>query len=176
MGIFNGLKINNKIIAVSLAVFAFFRAGSVQAFCPVCTLAVGAGVGLSRYLGIDDTISGLWIGGLTVSMIMWTLNWLDKKNIHFKGQKIITILSFYLLIVAPLYWTGILGHPLNMLWGMDRLLLGILAGSLVFWGTGWWYFRLKARNEGRAHFPFQKVAMPVGALLIFSLIFYFLIR
>jgi len=176
MGIFNGLKINNKIIAVSLAVFAFFRAGSVQAFCPVCTLAVGAGVGLSRYLGIDDTISGLWIGGLTVSMIMWTLNWLDKKNIHFKGQKIITILSFYLLIVAPLYWTGILGHPLNMLWGMDRLLLGILAGSLVFWGTGWWYFRLKARNEGHAHFPFQKVAMPVGALLIFSLIFYFLIR
>jgi len=78
--------------------------------------------------------------------------------------------------VAPLYWTGILGHPLNMLWGMDRLLLGILAGSLVFWGTGWWYFRLKARNEGRAHIPFQKVAMPVGALLIFSLIFYFLIR
>lgn len=176
MDIFKGLKINNKIAVMFLAVFSFLWAGSAQAICPVCTLAVGAGVGLSRYLGIDDTITGLWVGGLVVSMIMWTINWLNKKNIHFKGRKIITTLSYYLLIVVPLYWTGILGHPLNTLWGVDKLLLGIIIGSLGFLGAGLGYYRLKAKNDGHAYFPFQKVAMPVGTLLILSLIFYFLTR
>lgn len=163
-------------ITIFLAVFSFLWAGSVQAICPVCTIAVGAGVGFTRYLGIDDTISGLWIGGLTVSIIMWTINWLNKKNIHFKGRKIITTLGYYLLIVVPLFWTGIMGHPLNTLWGMDKLLLGTIIGSLGFLGAGLWYYQLKAKNAGHSYFPFQKVAMPVGALLILSLIFYFLTR
>jgi hypothetical protein len=176
MDIFKGLKINNKIAAIFLAVFLFLWAGSAQAICPVCTLAVGAGVGFSRYLGIDDTITGLWVGGLVVSMIMWTINWLDKKNIHFKGRKIITTLSYYLLIVVPLYWTGLLGHPLNKIWGIDKLLVGIVIGSLGFFLAGIWYYDLKAKNNGHSYFPFQKVAMPVGTLLILSLIFYFLTR
>ena len=176
MKIFNGLKTNNKIVTILFAVFSFLFAFSAQAICPVCTIAVGAGVGFSRYLGIDDTISGIWIGGLVVSMIMWTINWLDKKNIHFKGRKIIITLGYYLLIVVPLYWTGIMGHPLNIMWGMDKLLLGIIVGSLGFFLVGIWYYDLKAKNEGHAYFPFQKVVMPVGTLLILSLIFYFLTR
>jgi len=165
-----------KTLALSLATFLFLGANSAQAICPICTIAVGAGVGFSRYLGIDDTIAGLWIGGLTVSMIMWTINWLNKKNIHFKGRKIITTLGYYLLIVIPLYWIGIMGHPLNILWGVDKILLGTIIGSLGFLGAGLWYYRLKAKNGGHAYFPFQKVAMPVGTLLILSLIFYFLTR
>ncbi len=49
--------------------------------CPVCTIAVGAGIGLSRWLGVDDLISGLWIGGLIVSLIGMTILWLNKKNL-----------------------------------------------------------------------------------------------
>ena len=30
-----------------------------KAVCPVCTVAIASGVGLCRYLGIDDLISGL---------------------------------------------------------------------------------------------------------------------
>ncbi len=52
-----------KTLALSLATFLFLGANSAQAICPICTIAVGAGVGFSRYLGIDDTIAGLWIGG-----------------------------------------------------------------------------------------------------------------
>jgi len=169
-------KTNNKIIAISLAAFFFLMANAAQAICPVCTIAVGAGVGFSRYLGIDDTITGLWIGGLTVSMILWTINWLDKKNIHFKGRKIVTTLSYYLLMVVPLYFMNFMGHPLNKIWGVDKLLLGIIAGSAAFFGANAWYDQLKAKNNGHAYFPFQKVAMPVGALLTLSLIFYFLTR
>jgi hypothetical protein len=146
------------------------------AFCPVCTVAVGAGVGLSRYLGVDDLITGLWIGGLTVSMIMWTINWFNKKNIKFIARNLITAIVYYALIVVPLFYTGIMGHPLNKLWGVDRLLLGIIFGSVSFFVFGEWYQYLKKKNNGHAHFPFQKVVMPVAPLLILTIIFYFITR
>lgn len=144
------------------------------AVCPICTLAVGAGVGFSRWLGIDDSIAGLWIGGLTVSLIEWTLQWFSKKEIYFRYRGIITAVSYYALIVIPLYFAGVMGHPQNALppFGMDRLLLGIITGSLGFYVGAKWYFYLKEKNAGRAHFPFQKVVMPIAPLIIASIIFY----
>lgn len=170
------MKNNNKIVALFAAFLALLFASSAQAVCPICTIAVGAGVGFSRYLGIDDTITGLWIGGLVVSMIMWTINWLDKKNIYFRGRKIITTFGYYALIVAPLYWMDIMGHPFNTMWGMDKLLLGIIIGSVAFFLGGIWYYRLKAKNNGHSYFPFQKVVMPVSPLIILSFLFYFLTK
>jgi hypothetical protein len=156
--------------------FLILLASPVLAVCPVCTIAVAAGVGLSRWLGIDDTITGLWIGGFTVSLIMWTLNWFEKKNYNFFGKRTITILGYYALIIIPLVWKDIIGHPLNKLWGIDKLLLGIILGSIIFWGGERFCCWLKKRNAGKAHFPFQKVAIPVIFLLIASLIFYFITK
>ena len=148
------------------------------AICPLCVIAVGAGIGLSRWLGVDDTITGVWIGGLIVSMIAWTEGWLEKKKIRFKGRLFADILLYYGLIVIPLYYSGIIGNPSNTLgvFGLDKLLFGIVAGSLAFWFGTSWYFYLKEKNNGRAHFPFQKVAMPVLPLIILSAIFYFLTK
>ena len=153
--------------------------GKALAVCPICTVAVGAGVGLSRWLGIDDSITGLWVGGLTVSMITWTISWLDKKNIRFKGRIIAIILGYYLLIVVPLYFMGIMGNPINTIcaYGMaDKLLLGIVAGSIAFWFGASWYYYLKEKNQGRAYFPFQKVVMPIAPLILLSIIFYLLTK
>lgn len=170
------MKINRKITRLFAVAFLSLSASAAQAVCPVCTVAVGAGVGLSRYLGIDDTITGLWIGGLTVSMIMWTISWLDRKAIRFLGRKPLVVSGYYGLIVAPLYWMDIMGHPFNTLWGMDKLLLGIIIGSGFFFAGGIWYYRLKAKNNGHSYFPFQKVVMPVSPLVILSLVFYILTK
>jgi hypothetical protein len=151
-------------------------APAAQAICPVCTLAVGAGVGLSRYLGIDDTVTGLWVGGLIVSLIIWTLNWFDKKKIDFLARTIVTVLGYYILIIIPLYYTNIIGHSLNKLLGMDKLLVGIFFGSLLFYLASSWYDYLKRKNNNRPYFPFQKVVMPVSSLIIFSLVFYFITK
>ena len=155
---------------------SFGLAFKAQAVCPICTVAVVAGVGLSRWLGIDDSITGLWIGGLTVSLIAWTIDWLKRKNFHFYGRKTITVVVYYLLIVAPLYYYKIIGHPLNTLWGVDKLLFGIIVGSVMFFLGALWYYQLKAQNNGHAYFPFQKVVMPISPLIILSLIFYFLTK
>jgi hypothetical protein len=90
-----------KISIYLLFIFAisFLFAEKALAVCPICTIAVGAGVGLSRWLGIDDAITGLWVGGLIVSMITWTESWLEKKNIRFKGRMFVNILGYYALII-----------------------------------------------------------------------------
>ena len=79
-------------------------------------------------------------------------------------------------MVIPLFFTNIIGHPLNTLWGIDKLLLGIVLGSVIFWLMQVWYEYLKKKNHGHAYFPYQKVAMPMGALGLLSLLFYFLTK
>lgn len=176
------IKIKKKIIAfVAFLALGFSLATKTFAVCPLCAVAVGAGVGLSRFLGIDDAITGLWVGGLIVSLIAWTLNWLDKKNVHFKGRAVATIVGFYALTVVPLYFTGMLGNKANSLFCwcwfyLDKLAMGIIVGSLGFWAGAELYTYLKARNNGKVYFPFQKVVMPIIPLIIASIIFYILIK
>lgn len=147
-----------------------------HAMCPVCTVAVGAGVGLARWLGIDDTITGLWIGGLIVSLIMWTINYLGKRNIKFFARNIIVITGYYVLTVVPIYFIKTIWHPENTLGGINKLLLGIIVGSILFYLGAAWYHAMKMKNNGHAYFPFQKVVMPVAPLIIMSVVFYYLTK
>ena len=169
-----------KISIYLLFIFAisFLFAEKALAVCPICTIAVGVGVGLSRWLGIDDAITGLWVGGLIVSMITWTESWLEKKNIRFKGRIFVNIFAYYALIIIPLYYSGIIMNPIHAFCacGLDKLLLGIIVGSFAFWFGASWYFYLKEKNNGHAYFPFQKVVMPILPLIILSIIYYFLTK
>jgi len=168
---------NNKFKNYSKLFFTtgiLFFAHSAQAVCPVCVVAVSACVGLSQYLGIDDTISGVWIGGLLVSMIIWTIDWLKRKNIKFYFRKILVIGLFYVFTIGPLYKSEMIGHPANKLWIMDKLLLGIILGSIFFLGAVFLNSHLKKKNSGKVFFPFQKVVVPIVTLGILSGVFYFL--
>lgn len=147
-----------------------------HAVCPVCTIAVGAGIGFSRWLGIDDTITGLWVGGLIVSSTLWTVNFINKKKWTFPAQGFSIAFCYFALVLVPFYWMGILGHPGNTLLGIDKLLIGITLGSISFFGCAKWYEILKKKNGGHAHFPFQKVAMPIAPLIIGSILFYFVTK
>lgn len=135
-------------------------------------------MGLSRFLGVDDSISGLWIGGLTFSFSMWLANWATNKY-HPKFKSIyITIASIilnYALIFLPLHFMGILGHPFNKIAGIDKLIFGAVIGSLLFLLA---VFADKKVREirGKQLFKYEKVVFPVSILAIASLIFYFITR
>lgn len=171
---------HNKYLKQFIYFFSFFGllfgAFPVGAFCPVCVVAVGAGLELSHYLGIDDVVTGLWIGALLVGLSAWTIEWLRKKKIKFKGEVLAVYASYYLLTIIPLYFAGLMGQARHGFWGVDKLLLGIILGSVVFFFGGMWHFSLKKKNNDKVYFPFQKVIVPVGLLLILSLAFYFLTR
>ena len=144
---------------------------SVFAFCPVCTVAVASGVGLCRYLGIDDLISGTWIGGFLISLVIWTINELDKRQIKFFGRKPLIFIFWYGIAILPFYWLGILGHPQNKFLGIDKLIFGIFSGSIGLLMGYFLDFCLRKRNQGKVYFKFQKVVIPLFILVLLSLIF-----
>jgi len=147
------------------------------AICPICTIAVGAGLGLSRYLGIDDTVSGLWIGALILSSSFWFVDWLTKKykKIKFKYTTLSVTILAYILVIVPLWISGIVGHPYNTILGIDKLIIGIVIGS------GGFLLALAADKKvrklrGDQLFNYQKVLFPVSFIAFFSFIFYFLTK
>ncbi len=166
-------------IIASLLLLPLVAATPVHAICPLCTVAVGAGVGFSRSLGIDDSIVGVWIGGLLVSSSMWLIEWLRKKKIIKKDNELyLTIgifLVMYALAIIPLRLNGTIGHPLNVLAGMDKILLGIIIGSVVFFSMGRLHFFLTKRNKEKVYFPYQKVVLPLGGLLLATILLYFIV-
>lgn len=166
-----------KFLYLSLPALAL-TAAPAYAVCPVCIVAVGAGLGLSEYLGIDNTIAGTWIGGLLVAMTIWTIEWLNKKNWLFGNKDlrdIIIVILYYGLTFWPLWSQNLIGHPASRLWGVDKVIAGTIVGSLVFLLLTLWYNNIKKRR-GHAHFPYEKVVMPVSGLIVLSFFFYFLTR
>lgn len=149
---------------------------SVQAFCPVCTVAAAGGLGLARWFGIDDTVSSLWLGALTVAISVWTFEWLEKKKWTFPYYRLVTTAAYYALLVAPLYFYDLIGHPLNKFLGVDKILVGVIFGSIFFYGAGSLYQWMKKNNHNKPHFPYEKVVLPVGTIVILSILFYFLTK
>jgi len=171
-------SIRRRIGIFSVILLSALAAFPAKAICPVCTVLVSGGVGLSRWLGVDDSVSGLWVGGLTVSVIIWTLEWMERKNIRFKGRTVAVSAGYYALVLSSFYFTNLISDPIRTICACttDKLFLGIVVGSFAFWMGASWYYFLKEKNGGKAHFPFQKVAMPLFPLVILSFYFYLLTK
>ena len=180
------MKVKDSIImkkAFSSVLFALFASvmllPAAWAVCPVCTVAVGAGLEGARLLGVEDVITGIWAGGLTVSLIGWTANYMKKRGVTNKFWYGLNIVGYYALLL--LVYLFPFGNPIVLfgdkcMWGMDQFLLGIIVGSLVFVAMELWYARIKRNNGGHAQFPFQKVVMPFTGLLVVTLIFWAIIK
>ena len=167
-----------KTLISLLTVIALLKLTTANAFafCPVCVVAIGAGLGLSRYLGIDDTASGVWIGGLILASGLWLSNWLKKKGLKIPYDDIFITIAFYILTIIPLYIGKIIGHPFNTFLGVDKLILGITIGSILFLlslGIDKW---LRTKNEGKVFIYYQKVIIPVALLAISSVVLFFVTK
>lgn len=147
-----------------------------QTVCQVCTVAVVAGLGLSRYLGIDDTVSGVWFGGFIVTSGMWLAWWLRSKHYKIPFLYPLALGGTFILTLAPMFFMDLFGHQSNKLWGIDKLMLGLCLGAVVFVKALIIDKLLRSYHDGKGYFPYQKVILPVGFLLISSLIFYFITK
>lgn len=166
----------NKKIFLGLILSGIFFAGTAAAqVCPVCVIAIGAGLGLSRWLGIDDMVSSVWIGAFLVAIISWSLVFMKKRNWSFQDDGIFITILYTALTFIPLYYAGIIGQPLNQIWGIDKIIFGSIVGSIMLFVGHWIHLYLKKKNNNKSFFPYQKVAVPVAVLILTSLIFYILL-
>ena len=165
-------RTKKALIFFCLILFSFAYFGQASAVCPLCTVVVAGGLGLSEWLGIDDFVSALWIGGLMLSVTAWCWNYLKKKGKLNKWTGIAAFIFVYGSTIYPIWALGSLFIPGNTLWGIDKLVIGMIFGTVLFWISTFLNASLKKRNEGKVYFPFQKVALPFGILLASSLIYY----
>ena len=106
---------------------------------------------------------------------MWTMIEMKKHNWRFYFDTIIITLAYYLLTFIPLYYAGIVGHPLNKIFGIDKIVFGTAIGTVVFILSYVLHNYLKKINNGKSFFPYQKVVLPVVVLLLTSLALYLLL-
>ncbi len=159
-----------KILLASLSAVVLLSPAA-NAVCPVCTVAVGAGLEGARLLGVDDVITGIWAGGLTLSMFFWTAGWLKKRGVNnVLWQIIVPFILFYALLGAVYFMPGIV-YGADKLWGIDKFMLGTIVGTIAFYMGARWYIKIKRENGGHAKFAFQKVVVPTAFLLIATVIF-----
>lgn len=143
--------------------------------CPVCTVTVVAGLGISRLLGIDDSIISLWIGAFILSFSFITMDWMKRKwpKLKFDRFTLPFIALMYLLVLVPLKIDGSIGVTLNTIWGIDKIVFGIFTGSILFL-LGIWADKKVRKVRGNQLFKFQKVVFPVITLILASAAMYFI--
>ena len=139
--------------------------------CAVCTVAMGAFLGISRALGISDNATGVWIGGLLLMTYYFTIKFIEYKKWTFKFYKIFWGLMT-LLLVPVMY--NFVTYKFDTFFGIDAFLVSMIAGAFAFWISQFIYQKMKKANKGHAHFPFEKVVMAIVFLLITSIIFNYL--
>jgi hypothetical protein len=144
--------------------------------CPVCTVAVVAGLEISRLLGVDDTVVAVWIGGLILSSSFWTASWISKRESIKKYAKMLPItVLMYLLFLVPLYLSHVIGIERNTLWGIDKIILGTILGSVAFIG-GYLLDKYQRMKMGKQLFDFQKVILPISFLFFASFALYLITK
>ncbi len=159
---------------------------NVLAHCPLCTIAAGAGIGVARFYGIDDSIVGLFLGAFIVSTALWFNRWL-KTKVDIPLQKFLVVFASFLLLTGPLYLAGIINNfeavkaipALSMLglgfFGIDKLLFGIIIGTIFIFASFNLSDHIKEKN-GKVLFQYQGISFMILTLLIFSEIFWVINR
>ena len=162
-----------KIFIPLLGILTFLALPSpVHAVCPVCTVAVAAGLGISRWIGIDDSVTGIWIGGIILSSGLWLADWIGKRGWKIPYKEIISVILFFLFVIPPLYWAKMIGLPGNTFLGIDKVIFGTTIGSVLFLGGVGLDKWLRRTNNDKVYVYYQKVIVPMFLLTLGSFIFY----
>ena len=177
-----------KKIFILLAIFIFLiNLPSVLAHCPLCTAAAGTGVLFTRAYGVDDTIAGLFLGAAIISSALWFNKWL-KKRINFKFQETLMVIISFLLFAIPFYTTGLITDSTMVklmpdhhsifglgVFGIDKLLFGMIIGSLAVWGAFVLNEAIK-KAKGRVLYPYQGMSFMLIVLAVLSLLFWIITK
>ena len=137
--------------------------------CPVCTIAIGAALPITRRLGVPDAVVGIWAGAFLAIMGYWIIKFMSRRGWDFPGRNAI-VLALSVATIGFAYIGSVKYSPCNYFGfiNVDPLLFGTVLGAILFIVTEKIYDWMKEKNSGHAHFPFEKVVLPIVVLAIAS--------
>jgi len=137
------------------------------------------GLTLTRWVGVDDSITGLWLAAFLGAISFWTYSSLLKKKLPEKIVK-----NHFL---RPLIYIGIFGltlwsfYKFNLvikhgdIFGIHKLTFGMLVGGVSFYLVDLLDDYL-IKKKGKVFFPYQRIVVSLGSIFILSLGLYVLIN
>ena len=138
--------------------------------CAVCTVAVGASLEIARRYGVDDAVVGVWAGAMLALLGYWLILWFEKKGWNFPLRNVV-LMAISIGSIGFMYMNMPYAPKIIGVFYMDPLLFSTLLGAATFIYVSKFYQWMKAKNGGHAHFPFEKVVLPVLALASLSVYF-----
>ncbi len=166
--------------AAAASAASLLAAKPVLAHCPLCAAATAGGVAAARILGVDDTVVGTFIGGFVVSTGLWFNKWLKRKAgrelVPFQSS--IAVLLSLSLMILTLFMARLLNASDSsyLIFGVDKLLFGTLAGTLVTIAAFAVHKAIKSANNGKSWVPFQGILFTLLCLSITGAAFFFITR
>lgn len=152
---------------------------AVSAHCPLCVAGAAAGITLTRWIGVDDSITGVWIAALLGAMSFWVYSWLLSKKIKFVEKYQLAIKpSIYLVIFLTTLWSFYkfrLIIRMSQIFGLDKLTFGMLTGGVLFYLVDI-LDDLVIKRNGKVFFPYQRIVISLGSMLFLSVNIYILIN
>ena len=137
--------------------------------CVVCTVAIGASLSVARKLGVDDCVVGVWAGAMLSILGYWTIRFFEKRKWNWPMRNHM-LMAMSVAMIGFAYISAVKYHPVSIcgMFVMDPVLFGTICGALLFILVSKLYEWMKKKNGGHAHFPFEKVILPIVALLLAS--------
>ena len=163
----------------SLFTSVFLLPKVAYAHCPFCVAGAGVGLTLSRLLGIDDTITGVWLGAFLGAISFWTEKPLFKL-LHINSTLLRNILRPVLfgvivfLTITSFYKFNLINRMVPV-FGFDKLTFGMVGGSVVFYIVDIIDDFLIQKN-GKVFFPYQRIIVSLGSIILLSVFNYWLIN
>ena len=151
-----------KKILSFFGVLLLLKQAWAQACTTLCPVILGASLTLARYFGVKNEVVGV-LGGALMAIVGYILiRIFDKRVWHFAGR------DFLLMAIAlgsiGFIYMGHLEYKPALHWKLlyiDSFLLAAICGATAHILGVNLYAWMKAKNGGHAHFPFEKVLVPL---------------
>lgn len=163
------------VLASLFVIFYSALTPPVSAHCPLCVAGAGVGLTLSRWIGLDDSITGLWLAAFLGTMSFWIYPSFMRK-IHKPGWFWLKP-AIYILIFASSIWSFYrfnLVIRMEKMFGLDKLIFGMVTGGVVFYLVDE-INNLIIRLKGKVFFSYQRMVVALGSILLLSFLDYYLI-
>jgi len=136
---------------------------------PICAVGIASGLGISRWLGINDLTLGLWIGALILSLAIQFNIFLGKKGKSFPFSFWVIFLSSWILSFLPIL-INFDKYTACSICGIPEVICGSVLGVLTLFLVDKANLFVIDKHGKKVYFYYQKVIIPIIGLIIVSMI------
>ena len=163
----------NLKYSITLLFTGLLLAKPAYAHCPLCVAGAGAGLSLSRVLGIDDSITGVWMAAFLGAMSFWVDN--SVKKTYIPLQKLVIYIAIFVTTVLSFYKFGLINEHNGLIYNLPKLTFGIITGGVLLYLVDKINVAIKEKN-GKVLFPYQSIVFMLGSMVVLSIGIYILIN